>query len=240
MRGTFVLFVARQLPKTGVYQTDAVPSRPASARADDLLFTTLKLTRTHAPEGFHYAQITHRQVMRSEQQGDARFYHAGAALDEIVLERTIMAYYHTERRLFVCHADRDLARSAVRALNRGIEGFMSAPVGFDPGRVREGQKKAALLGVWLRKPNDPLIRTQAAFGSNVVAFSRGAGTAELSNVSLETTFRKQSLRVNVSRGGSVFFARDTSLAACLGFAVDLMNYQPLPSHADRPRKGTRR
>lgn len=243
MRGTFVMFETRRLPAVGVHETERVPTTPAAASADDLLFTRLELTRKAAAEGFNYAQIIHRRVMQPQRYGDARFFHGGKRLRELVVEQAVPAYYDPARALLVCYADRDLAWSALRALNRGIDGFTAASVRIDPQRVRDAHARGVLRAVWLRRPGDPGIRTQAAFGSNVRSFSKiGDKNTELSSISLQTTFASRRLRVNVSRGGSVFFAEDTPLATCLSFLVDVLNHRAnrAPATAKKPARPARK
>ncbi|MGB9005696.1 MAG: hypothetical protein WCB96_08235, partial [Candidatus Aminicenantales bacterium] len=228
MRGTFVLYDVKDLPAPGVHKTPAVPTRHAAALADDLLFTRLVLTRKKAVGGFFYAQLVHRQVLRPEQQGDSHWFHGGHELDEIVTEHRFIAYWHPERSLFVCHADRELARSAITSLNRRLDGFALAPVRLDPQRVRQAHQHGVLLGVWLRRPGQDLIRTQAAFGADVENgpdFAQAVKKGELSSIRLQTMFDRRRLRVNVSRSGSMFFSQDAPLDTCLGFIIHLLAYR---------------
>ncbi|MCP4896786.1 MAG: hypothetical protein GY906_07385 [bacterium] len=218
---TFVVFKMKSFPpppKITVLRTEDQSARSTIRWLERPLWTSLRLVGGPAVMGFHRAEVVHRQPLEIE----------GRVQDleriGLVVERRFPAYFSRQRKLFLAHADKDLARAAVRSLNRNLPKY-------DEGGLVLRDQLFELKGlydyarvvtkVWLYPVGGSgRVNSQAFNGDDLKQserFVNRLADSRLGNLAAEFECNGASIRASVSLSGTVFFSEQIHVRDCLEF-----------------------
>jgi hypothetical protein len=187
----------------------------------DPIFTEFSFGRGAPQGGFQVGRITHRQAVHVE-----GFWH-GTPITELVQESKFDAYYRLDEKILIAHCRKEVALSAVRALNGGFgEVLELRPVEVDFARIIP--RAITVIGSWFKGMSYSNIRSEAAFGNQInrdPEFARMCALGKHTNLIVVISHGADTLKVNLSRDGSAYFMDNTPTQTCLEFVALLTQYR---------------
>jgi hypothetical protein len=220
---SMVLFRVARSNQNMLFESKEHVPRGCRERDTEPAFTKLKLTAKKIAGNYYEARITHREGVPIE-----GYWH-GERIHEVVSVSVLAAYYNLARKVFIVEAPYSLASAAIRRLNKDCgKDIRLTPVRIDFNALLRAKEDVVVRGAWTSSPKDA-IRSRAAFsGSDLkkqTEFKHMCKSGELSSMSVNYPFKKNDLRVSLSRSCAAFFLEPVDLDLRLEFMEHLAEFE---------------